>query len=155
MTLRYVYDRDADVARFVASLIPHVDPRGFPDNVRGLGVVDADGRAVAGIVYYNWNMAAGTIEMAAAARPGAFWFSRETIQRAFAFVFPTCQMVKMQVLADNEILLAQLAKFGFAFVPVRRLYGRDRDGVIATYTDDDWAASRYNRPTAIQQKDAA
>jgi len=157
MTLRYVYDQDKAIARAVAASIPHCDPRGFPANTRSIGILDRRNRIVGGILFYNWNPAAGTIEMAAAALPGAYWFSRETIRRAFGFAFsyPGCQMVKMQVLADDDRLLHQLSGFGFDRIFVPRLYGRDRDGVLCTFTDDDWAASRFNRLPDLRQKDAA
>jgi len=157
MTLRYVYGQDRNVARFVASLIPHIDPLGFPPNAAAIGIVDANNNPLAGIVYYDWSVPAGTLYMAAAARRGTFWFSRETIRRAFSFAFDhrRCQMVIMRVRADDARLLEQLALFGFGFVTVPRLYGRERDGVIATFTAEDWAESRFNRPAATQQREAA
>jgi hypothetical protein len=157
MTLRYVYGQDQAVAAFVASLIPHIDPAGFPSKARAIGVTDAAGAPLAGVVYYDWNVPAGTVVMAAAAKPGVFWFSRETIRRVFDHAFHDlrCQMVVMRVLADDERLLGQLALFGFAFIPFPRCYGRDRDGVICTYTAEDWAASKYNAPVTQRQQEAA
>jgi RimJ/RimL family protein N-acetyltransferase len=149
MTLRYVYGQDRNVARFVASLIPHVDPRGFPANAEAIGVVDAHNTPLAGIVYFNWNPAAGTIEIAiAAARSDRHWFSRETIYRLFDHAFRTrgCQMAIMRVRADNARMQRQLDILGCSFAPVARLYGRAVDGVICTYTAEQWAESRFNRP---------
>ena len=59
MTLRYVYGQDRNVARFVAQLIPHVDPRGFPADATAIGITDANNEPLAGIVYYHWNQRAG------------------------------------------------------------------------------------------------
>ena len=80
MTLRYVYDQDQEVARFVAALIPHVGYRGFTFP-KTIGVVDEHGRLIAGLVYERWNAMAGTIEASAAALPGVRWVSRETVRR--------------------------------------------------------------------------
>ena len=155
MTLRYVYGQDRNVARFVAQLIPHVDPRGFPVGADAIGIVDGNNEPVAGVVFFNWNPRAGTIEIAAAARSGRRWFSRETIRRALGHAFEQrgCQMVMFRVLANNYDLLRQLAAFGCTLVTVPRLYGRADDGVICSYTAEQWAASRYRAP--LQQKEAA
>ena len=128
MTLRYVYGQDRNVARFVAQLIPHVDPRGFPADATAIGIVNANNEPLAGIVYYHWNQRAGTVEIAIAARPGARgWFSRETIRRLYGHAFDAlgCQMVNMQVHADNLGLLRQMHAFGCTLIPVPRLYGRE------------------------------
>jgi len=158
MSLRYVYGQDKAVAHFVAQLIPHVDPRGFPANATAIGITDADNTPVAGIVYYNWNQRADTVEIAIAARPSARgWFSRETIFRLYdhAFVALGCQMAIMRVRADNLSLLRQMHAFGCALITVPRLYGRQDDGVICTYTAEQWGASRFNRPPQLQQEKAA
>ena len=157
MTLRYVYDQDAAVARFVAQLIPHID-RGFPSDAKAIGIADATWRALGGMVFYHWNKVAGTTEVAIAAVPGvSFWFSRETIYRLYDYAFRTrdCQMVIVRVRADNRRLLRQLDTFGYAFAPIARLYGRDMDGVICTYTAEQWAANRFNRLPAVQHSEAA
>jgi RimJ/RimL family protein N-acetyltransferase len=158
MTLRYVYGQDKNVAQFVAQLIPHVDYRGFPANATAIGITDARNEPLAGIVYYNWNQRSGTVDIAIAARPTARgWFSRETIRRLYdhAFLGLGCQMVKMQVLASNLSLLRQMHAFGCTLITVPRLYGRDDDGVLCTFTAEAWAQSRFNRTVALQQSEAA
>jgi len=143
--LRYVYGHDQEIGRFVAWMIPHVGYRGF-NNYRTIGVVNADGQLIAGILYNNWNTIAGTIDLSAAALPKSGWLTRETVQRMHDYPFDTCgcQMLVTRVLADNEALLRQLA-VGYSFVKVPRLYGRGQDGVICTLTAEEWAASRFNR----------
>jgi RimJ/RimL family protein N-acetyltransferase len=157
MTLHYVYDQHRNVARFVAHLIPHIDPAGFPDKARAIGITDARNVPLAGIVFYDWNQRAGTVYVAGAARTGARWFSRETVRRTFEYAFAhlRCQMVIMRVLANNRSLLRQLKAFGCTFIVVPRLYGRADDGVICTYTAEQWAESKFNRPPAARQEEAA
>jgi len=53
--------------------------------------------------------------------------------------------VVMQVAESDFRLQRQLAVIGFAFVEIARLYGRGKDGVIATLTAEDWHESRFNR----------
>jgi RimJ/RimL family protein N-acetyltransferase len=151
MTLRYVYGQNDTVARFVAQQIPHVD-RGFP-RCETIGVVDANDRLVAGVVYYYWNKRNGTIEVAAGALPGRIWFTRETMRRMADYAFTTCgcQMAIMRVREEDERLLAQLARFGCAFVKVPRLYGRDSDGVMCLLADDEYA----KRLPAHERREAA
>jgi len=157
MTLRYVYGQDQNVAQFVAQLIPHVD-RGFPSDAKAIGITDAAGTPLAGIVFYFWNQKAGTTEVAIAAVPAArHWFSRETIFRLYDYVFTTrgCQMAIMRVRADNLGLLRQMKAFGCRLTPFERMYGHDADGVFCTYTAEAWAASKFNRPPQLQQEKAA
>ena len=147
MTLRYVYDQDQEVARFVAALIPHVGYRGFTFP-KTIGVVDEHGRLIAGLVYERWNALAGTIEASAAALPGVKWVSRETVRRGFGYAFEAhgCQMLRMYVLASDLRTLRQLAACGFTFQTEKRRYGRDHDGVVCTLTAEDWAANPLSRP---------
>lgn len=143
--LRFVYGQDQIVSRFVASLIPHVGWRGF-GNAKTIGVIDHDGRLIAGLVYTNWNPDAGTIEISGASISPR-WLTRETLRRMFDYPFKEvhCQMAVMRVLATDERLLRQLAAYGFAFVTIPRLYGRARDGVICTLTAEDWASNKFNQ----------
>jgi hypothetical protein len=156
MTLRYVYGEDAPVARFVAQLIPHID-RGFPSDAKAIGITNAEGIPLAGIVFYHWIKTAGTTEVAIAGRTGFRWFSRETIFRLYDYVFGTrgCQMAIMRVRADNPGLLRQMHAFGCTLITVPRLYGREDDGVICTFTAEQWSSSKFNRPAAMQQSEAA
>jgi hypothetical protein len=156
MTLRYVYGEDAPVARFVAQLIPHID-RGFPSDAKAIGITNAEGIPLAGIVFYHWIKTAGTTEVAIAGRTGFRWFSRETIFRLYDYAFTAraCQMVIMKVRADNRSLLCQMKAFGCKTTPVERLYGRADDGVICTYTVEQWAASKFNRPPVARPQEEA
>lgn len=144
--LRYVYGHDNVIARFVAALIPHVGWRGFPVNSKAVGVIDQDGKLIAGIVYSGWNPDAGTIEISGAAVDPK-WLTRETLRRMFSYPFDecACQMVVMRVLATNERLLRQLAVYGFNFVEVKRLFGREHDGVICTLTVEAWRDNKFNK----------
>jgi RimJ/RimL family protein N-acetyltransferase len=158
MTLRYIYGQDRNVAHFVAQLIPHIDPAGFPVIAGAIGIVDGNNHPLAGIVYYNWNTRAGTVDIAAAARPSArHWVSRETLFRALdhAFTALGCQMVVMRVVANNDSLLRQMKAFGCKLTLLERMYGRADDGIICTYTVEQWTASKFNRPPVARQSEAA
>jgi hypothetical protein len=38
-----------------------------------------------------------------------------------------------------------MARFGYMLIKVPRMYGRDRDGVLALLTVEDWAENKFNR----------
>ena len=147
MRLDYVYGYDGIVSAFVARLIPHCR-RGFGHNISTIGVIEVDsGDLVAGIVYHDWNPDAGLIEISAAALPGEPWLSRETIRRMYQYPFLgcNCQMVAQRLPADDERQLFMLARYGFTLIKLPRLFGRERDGVVALLTVEDWASNKFNR----------
>jgi len=54
--LDYVYGHDQLIAQFVAQLIPSCRARGFNASaLTAMGIIDGDGRLVAGMVYHNWD----------------------------------------------------------------------------------------------------
>jgi RimJ/RimL family protein N-acetyltransferase len=145
MSLDYVYGYDGIVSAFVARLIPHCH-RGFGLNIKTIGIVD-DGELIAGIVYHNWDPEAAVIEISGAALPGEPWLSRETLKRMFQYPFLECkcQMIVQRFPADDERQKYIMARYGYALIHVPRMFGRDRDGVLALLTDEDWANNKFNR----------
>ena len=144
--LRYVYDHHEAVGEFVARMIPHVGSRGFGPAARAIGVIDEDGKLIAGLVYHNYDPDAGIIEISGAS-VSKRWLSRGTIARMYQYPFVTCgcQMVYQRTPADNEYLLGMLAAYDYAFVKVPRMFGRHKDGVICTLTVEDWQSNRFNK----------
>ena len=142
--MHFLYQQDEVVSRFVATLVPHCR-RGF-GNCKTIGILDDDGRLIAGLVYNNYDPDAEIIEIHGAAIEPR-WLSLQTIRRMFEYPFLEvgCQMVVMRVRADNERLLRQLAQADFAFMLVPRLFGRDVDGVLCTLTDDAWRGNKFSR----------
>jgi len=157
--LQPIIGHDDVIASFVASLIPECRARGF-GKCRAIGVADADGQLLGGVVYRNWCPEVGTIELSAAALPGTYWLSRRILQMIYDYPFYGCgcHMVIQTTMADNEKALLVKAKIGFTFYRIRHLGGPNRDGVLATLTVDDWENSKFNanrRRAAAQQKEAA
>jgi hypothetical protein len=145
MSLQYLFGYDGVVAPFVARLIPHC-ARGFGFNVKTIGILDG-GDLIAGIVYHNWEPEAAIIEISAAALPGEPWLSRETLRHMFQYPFHgcNCQMVVQRIPADDERQQFMMARFGYDLIKVPRMYGRDRDGVLALLTVEAWANNKFNR----------
>ena len=138
--LNFVYDHDEEIARFIGQLAPPAGG-GFGRH-KTIGVIDMEGRLIAGLVYFNYDPNAGVIEMGAAAITPR-WFNRLTYRRMFEYPFITCgcQMVFTRVRAADERLLSQFARMNFNLTLIPRMYGRDEDGVICTITDDQWLDS--------------
>jgi hypothetical protein len=141
----YVYGRDDEVADFVAQLIPHCR-RGFGPRIKAIGVIDG-GALIYGVVYHNWNPESAIMEMSGAALPQKPWLTRETLRRIYHYPFVQCQcqMIIMNVPADNTRLLGQLGALDYSFAAIARLYGRNRDGVVCTLTSEAWDNNRINQ----------
>jgi len=157
MRLRYVYGQDELISRFVAALVPHVDDNGWQHAV-SMGVIDEEGKLIAGVVWYNYSRAFGHIEVGAAAT-SPHWFTRETIRRLYGYPFDElgCQLVlHVTPATDNDRVKRILAGLGCYFVEVPRLFGRARDGVVAGLTEEVWRNSKLGRRLAqVAQQEAA
>jgi hypothetical protein len=142
---RYLYGHDEIVAKFVATLIPHCR-RGFGDAAKSIGVIDEEGRLVAGLVYHNYDPEAEIIELSGASI-NPRWLTRGTIARMYQYPFIQCgcQMLVQRTPIENERLLRQLAVYDYNFIKVPRMFGRDKDGVLCMLTYEDWAANRFNK----------
>ena len=145
--LDYVYGHDATVAHFVAQLIPALQGRDFPPSARAFGVIDAQGRLIAGMVFHNYDPGAGVIEMSGAALPGVQWLSRGTLQRMYVYPFVElgCQMVLMRISARDRRLLRQLQALNYQCIEIPRLMGRDHDAMVCLLTRERWIASKFQR----------
>jgi RimJ/RimL family protein N-acetyltransferase len=150
MPLRYIYGQDELVADFVArakiasGFTRHA---GFPERVRAIGIANDDNELIAGIVYFNYNPDAGTIEMSIEALPKQRWLMPTTLAVMFQYPFLVCgcQMLITKTSARSEHVLRMLAAMNFKLILVPRSGGRDEDGVLALLTDDDWLASKFCR----------
>lgn len=139
------WDETGEVERFVAQMIPHCS-RGFGNCVT-MGVLDDNGLLMAGIVYHNWDKEAEHIEISGAALTPR-WLTREVLRAMFDYPFGplcNCQMVVMRLPVDNKRLVYLLSRYGFEFVRQRRMFGRERDGFIASLTVEDWANNKFNK----------
>ena len=151
--LDYVYGHDQLVADFVAVLIPSVRERGFPKASKAIGIVD-DGKLIAGLVYHNFDIAAGVIEMSGAALPGKYWLTSETLRRIYDYPFldAGCQMVIMRVAEENTRLLRVLAAIGYTFILIPRLLGPTQNCVFCTLTFEAWHDNKFNQRDRRQFK---
>lgn len=155
--LEFVYGHDEEISRFIGQLTPPAGG-GF-GRCKTIGVIDEDGKLIAGLVYFNYDPNAGVIEFGGAAIHPR-WLNRASYRRMFEYPFIECgcQMLISRVRASNEPHLGQLARLNFNLTYVPRMFGRDEDGVLCTLTDDQWLDSRWSKRiyrNARRKKEAA
>ena len=152
--MRLLYGHDAQVASFVADLIPQVRQHGFGE-CRAIGIIDAEGRLVGGMVFHHWWPEAGTIEFSGAATTPK-WLTRHTLDRLFGYAFEIVgvQMLTTRNSASNTRLHRQLTAYGFDRFDIPRLFGREEAGVIWTLTDEQYKASRFHMTRQVEVQEA-
>lgn len=149
MPVKYVYGQDALVADFVARMkrASGFSPNaGFVDrNLRAIGIVNGDNELIAGIVYFNHNRQAETIEMSIEAVPKQYWLTRTTLALMFEYPFIQCgcQMLITQISARSHHIRRMLRAMNFDLILVPRAGGRNEDGMICRLTYEDWIASKF------------
>jgi RimJ/RimL family protein N-acetyltransferase len=137
---------DAAVASFVARLIPDCTENSFKENTAAIGVINADGVLIGGIVYHNYLPEYGTVEVSAAATD-ARWLNRKTLYGLFRYPFLllNCQLVMVRMFASNARTIKVQKAYGFKHYTIPRLYGRDMDCVVGTLTIEDWKANGFHK----------
>ncbi len=143
--MKLLYGHSATVARFVADQIPQVREHGFPDESQAIGVIDATGLLVGGMVFHHWWPEAGTIEFSGAAITPR-WLTRKILDELFGYAFDVCgvQMLVTRNSARNVRLHGQLDAYGFSRFDIPRLFGRDEDGVIWTLSEEAYRSGRFH-----------
>jgi hypothetical protein len=151
MPLKYVYGQDRLIADFVArsKLASGFTKRaGFEDkNLKAIGIANDKNELIAGIVYFNWNPDAGTIEMSIEALPKQRWLTPTTLAVMFRYPFLVCgcQMLITKTSARSVHVQRMLAAMNFKLILVPRSGGRNEDGVLCLLTDDDWRESKFSK----------
>jgi hypothetical protein len=142
--IKFVYNHDNEIAHFIQQSAPPAG--GSFGRYKTIGVIDEEGRLIAGLVYFNYDPNAETMEMGARAIMSR-WFTRATYRRMFEYPFVECgcQLLYTRIPAENEYLLSQFARMNFNLTMVPRMYGRSEDGVLCTLTDDQWLDSRLSK----------
>lgn len=136
--MRLLYGHDEAVAKFVADQMEQ-DPVAIFGNCRAIGVIDATGLLVGGVVYHNWWPTAQTIEISSAAITPK-WLTPFILDTVFGYAFDAAgvQLIVTRNSAKNTRVHRLLSRYGFDRIDVPRLYGRDEGGVIWTLTEETY-----------------
>lgn len=131
------------MAKFVADLIPQVREHGF-GACRAIGVINSDGLLIGGMVFHHYWPEAGTIEFSGAALTPK-WLTRSILDAMFGYAFDGVgvQMLVTRNSAANTRLHRQLTAYGFDRFDIPRMFGRDKDGVYWTLTEETFRAGRF------------
>ena len=148
MALTYIIGQDALVTDFIvrSKIASGATKRAsYPANARAIGIANADGELIAGLVYFNYNPEAETIEMSAEALPGHRWLTPSTLAVMFQYPFLgcRCQMLITKTEARNRHVLRMLGAMNFTLILHPRAGGRYEDGVVAQLTVEDWMESKF------------
>lgn len=149
--MKLLFGHSDAVERFVAGLIPRCADGFGP--CQAIGVIDNDGKLIAGWVWHGWDPSAETMEFSGASI-NPHWMTQDILHKLFAYAFDEvgCQMVLTRNSEGNKRLHRQLARYGFARWDVPRLFGRGENGVFWTLTDDAWRANNFHPGTKSHVK---
>lgn len=137
-----VWGADEHVATWVAARIDHCG-RGF-DTCRALGVVDAEGRPVAGVVFHDWWPERGLIELSCAATTPR-WLTRNVARAVWAYAFAVARMAIGRHSERNAPARRVWTACGASEATIPDLWGPGEAAIIATLTRPAWEASRLGR----------
>ena len=143
--MRLLYGHSAAVARFVADRFPPEFARGFEPCV-AIGVIDNDGRLVAGVVYNNWFPERGVIEMTAASLASG-WLAPRFVAAFLAYPFDQCgcDVIVAQTMAGHREVRRWAKACGARGATVPNLGGLGVPLDVFTLARPDWERSRIFR----------
>jgi RimJ/RimL family protein N-acetyltransferase len=144
--MHLVLGQDRDVAAWVAARIPHMGAGADFGPCAAIGVVDAAGRPLGGVVFSSFLPACRSIEVSIAA-DRARWLTAPLIRgiMSYPFVQLGCQRVTAITPRRAAPTRRFLDRFGFKREGVlRKGFGTD-DAIIHGLLEREWRASRWNR----------
>lgn len=111
--MRLIVGKNAQVAKWVARRIPFVGEAGF-GNCSTIGVVDNEGREMAGFVFHDYNPQFRTMAFSIAAVTPR-WITHRLIAKIGEYVFEECQVLKLWTMtpSSNERALRLVKGLGF------------------------------------------
>jgi RimJ/RimL family protein N-acetyltransferase len=150
--MRLVVGRDAAVAEWVGSRIPHVGSgEGFGPCV-ALGVEGEDGPLIGGVVFSNWQPGCRSIE-ASFASDTARWLTRRLITQILSYPFGQLGCQRITAITPRKAKAARrfLDAFGFRREGLVRKGFGDDDAVISGMLRREWEGSRWNAASRLRR----
>jgi RimJ/RimL family protein N-acetyltransferase len=144
--LRLVLDQSEAVAAWVAARIRQIDGAADFGPCSGIGVEAADGRALGGVVFHNYQPRFASIE-ASFASASPRWLTRNLIRQIMAYPFDQLGCQRLTAITPKKARAARafLDAFGFKREGVvRRGFGND-DAIVSGLLKREWEQSRWVR----------
>lgn len=157
MSLSILFGQSEDVAHWVCERIPYLKER-IPyftygkvlGEAQALGVVDAEGAMLAGVVFHNWDPFAGNMEVSCAAGSPR-WGNREIFRAILRYPFSQAQCTRLTALTPRRVAAGAtsprrfLEGLGFQREgSIRRAFGQD-NGILYGLLREEWEAHPLNR----------
>ncbi len=141
--MRCVWGQDEAVAEWVSARIPHMAGDDFGP-CRAVGVASQNGRALAGVVFSNYQPKCRSIELSFAAETPR-WLSRRLICEILAYPFDQLGCQRLTTITPRKARPARrfLDAFGFKREGLVRKGFGDDDAVISGLLQREWLASRW------------
>lgn len=157
--MNLVFGHDRDVAHWVAAHIPGLAPHlgefeygmAFGAST-AIGVMNARGELVGGVVYHNWNALAGNIELSFASTTPK-WLTREILGALLRYPFAQLQCRRITGVTPRRATSARrfLEKFGFKREGCVRYGFGDDHAIISGLLRSEWDAHPLNRQGALSR----
>jgi hypothetical protein len=136
-----LYGHSADVAAFVARLIPGCE-RGFIA-CQAIGFLGSDGVLEAGVVYHNWNPESQVIELSAASLHRK-WVTRERLRAIFDYPFSIgCRLAISRQSEHNTRARRIWCSLGSDEYVIPALRSPTEAEVICVLTKEKWHSSKF------------
>jgi RimJ/RimL family protein N-acetyltransferase len=119
-------------------------PGAFKDYT-AMGVMDG-GKAIAGMLFYDFDRKAGVIQVSGAAETPR-WLTKPVLWEMFRYPFDEigCQALVMRVDPDDKRLGRILTAYGFVKHLIPRLRGRDKAEALYVLYDDVWRLNGFHK----------
>lgn len=149
-----LYGHDVDVAHWVAERIPHMRSR-IPYFERGMvfgspaamGVLDKEGRMIAGAVFHNYDPFVGNIEVSCAAESPR-WGNRETFRELLRYPFTQLSCLRCSAVTPRSGTSTRrfLEGLGFRREGSARLGFGTENAIIYGLLAEEWDQGRFCAP---------
>lgn len=149
--MKLLYGHNEEVADWVARRIPYIHRRMHESAFgmafgpsRAIGVIDAQGVLVAGVVYHGYDPWCKSIELSFAADTRK-WLTRNLIRELMGYPFDTIGVNRVTGVTPKRAKAARvfLDKFGFKREGVARSGFGEDDAIISGLLAKEWRQSKY------------
>lgn len=106
-----------------------------------MGVVNANGEPVAGVVFHDWNPERGLIEVSCAATDRR-WMTRAVVREVFRYAFDAARVVTTRTAESNRSVRRIWRALGATEYALAGLWGPDEAMMVYTLTPAQWRTSR-------------
>lgn len=109
---------------------------------QSLGVIDGNGRLIAGVIFHGWQPEYGVIQVTAASLSRK-WATRTVLRAGFGYAFSFCRMVIARTSENNTPVRRLWRAFGAQEVLLPDLRAEGEGEAVMMLSKDSWERSRF------------